>query len=91
MGTVRREFLDHILFWNARDLERKLAGFQRYYNGHRAHSSLGGDTPAEVGGFVSKPKTAPNDFHIGSPTVVACIRFLWRRRCQFARDRAVGE
>ena len=24
LGTVRREFLDHVLFWNARDLERKL-------------------------------------------------------------------
>ena len=25
IGTVRRQFLDHIFFWNARDLERKLA------------------------------------------------------------------
>ena len=24
IGTMRREFLDHVLFWNARDLERKL-------------------------------------------------------------------
>ena len=24
IGTIRREFLDHVLFWNARDLERKL-------------------------------------------------------------------
>ena len=23
IGTVRREFLDHVLFWNASDLERK--------------------------------------------------------------------
>ena len=28
IGTMRREFLDHVLFWNARDLERKLADFQ---------------------------------------------------------------
>jgi hypothetical protein len=35
-----REFLDHVLFWNARDLERKLAGFQAYYNVARSHPSL---------------------------------------------------
>jgi transposase InsO family protein len=28
IGTIRREFLDEMLFWNARDLERKLAEFQ---------------------------------------------------------------
>jgi hypothetical protein len=28
IGTMRREFLDQVLFWNARDLERKLAEFQ---------------------------------------------------------------
>ncbi len=32
IGTIRREFLDHVLFWNAPDLERKLADFQAYYN-----------------------------------------------------------
>jgi hypothetical protein len=25
---MRREFLDQVLFWNGRDLERKLAEFQ---------------------------------------------------------------
>jgi putative transposase len=30
VGTMRREFLDHVLFWNARDLERKLGDFQAY-------------------------------------------------------------
>jgi len=50
IGTVRREFLDQTLFWNADDLERKLADFRIYYNHHRTHSSLGGDMPAEVAG-----------------------------------------
>src|ERR1700731_868376 len=45
IGTMRREFLDHVLFWNARDLERKLAEFQAYYNATRSHSSLAGETP----------------------------------------------
>ena len=31
IGTMRRECLDHVLFWNAGDLERKLADFQAYY------------------------------------------------------------
>jgi putative transposase len=34
IGTIRRAFLDQVLFWNARDLERKLADFQRYYMRH---------------------------------------------------------
>ena len=34
IGTIRREFLDKTLFWNAVDLQRKLDAFQDYYN-HR--------------------------------------------------------
>jgi transposase InsO family protein len=45
IGTMRREFLDHVLFWNGRDLERKLAEFQAYYNEARCHGSLDGHTP----------------------------------------------
>ena len=45
IGTTRRECLDHILFWNARDLERKLAEFQTYYNAARCHAPLAGCTP----------------------------------------------
>jgi putative transposase len=50
IGTMRREFLDHVLFWNARDLERKLADFQGYYNAARNHASLEGHTPLTVAG-----------------------------------------
>lgn len=49
IGTIRREFLDHVLFWNARDLERKLADFQAYYNATRRHASLEGQTPLTFG------------------------------------------
>ena len=48
IGTIRREYLDHTLFWNGTDLERKLETFQQYYNTHRVHSSLDGDTPSEI-------------------------------------------
>jgi hypothetical protein len=45
IGTVRREFLDHVLFWNTRHLERKLAEFRLYYDAARSHASLEGYTP----------------------------------------------
>ena len=50
IGTVRREFLADVVFWNARDLERTLAEFQVYYNAARNHASLGGHTPLAVDG-----------------------------------------
>jgi hypothetical protein len=39
-----------VLFWNARDLERKLADFQAYYNAARSHASLEGHTPLTFAG-----------------------------------------
>jgi putative transposase len=48
IGTIRREYLDHILFWNAPDLVRKLEDFRYYYNTHRVHTSLNGNTPPEI-------------------------------------------
>jgi len=50
IGTIRREYLDHVFFWNARDLERKLVDFRQYYNQARVHQSLGGNTPSLVSG-----------------------------------------
>ena len=50
IGTIRREYLDHTLFWNAQDLERKLGTFLHFYNHTRAHQSLDGNAPAEVSG-----------------------------------------
>jgi transposase InsO family protein len=45
IGTMRREFLAHVVFWNARDLERTLAEFHVFYNAARRHESLEGHTP----------------------------------------------
>jgi hypothetical protein len=42
VGTMRREFLHHVLFWNAGDLERELADFQAHYNAARSHAVIGG-------------------------------------------------
>lgn len=30
IGTIRREYLDHVLFWNQFDLQRKLEDFKVY-------------------------------------------------------------
>ena len=45
IGTIRREYLDHLLFWTAADLEMKLSDFQDYYNKFRVHSALENQTP----------------------------------------------
>ena len=50
IGTTRRECLDQVLFWNARDLERNLGDFQAYYNEVRSHASLNGHTPLTFAG-----------------------------------------
>ena len=36
IGTIRREYLDHVFFWDAADLARKLHEFGDYYNSWRA-------------------------------------------------------
>ena len=50
IGSIRREYLDHLFFWNVTDLERKLELYARYYNSLRVHQGLDGDTPAEKAG-----------------------------------------
>jgi len=47
IGTIRREYLDHVLFWNEHDLQEKLHQFQDLYNRHRSHHSLAGKTPLQ--------------------------------------------
>jgi len=69
IGTIRRELLDRLFFWNELDLERKLHAFRGYYNGSRVHQSLSGITPAERAG---KPRQ----------TCAALGRFGWREHCR---------
>ena len=60
IGTIRRECLDHVLFWNGRDLERKLTDFQDYYNTVHGHASLNGETPL---GFSDGKVITPADLN----------------------------
>ena len=45
IGSVRRECLDQMLFFNESDLTSKLSNFKTYFNNTRAHSSLEMKTP----------------------------------------------
>ena len=47
IGTIRREYLNHILCRNEYDLPEKLHQFQDFYNQHRSHHSLAGKTPLQ--------------------------------------------
>ena len=51
IGTIRREFLDQVPFWNGRNMKRKLADFQAAYcNAARGHASLKGHTALTFAG-----------------------------------------
>ncbi len=68
IGSLRRELLDQVFFWNTVDLERKLRSLQLYYNHSRTHTSLDGNTPAErSGSVVTHPATLRN--------------FTWEKHC----------
>jgi putative transposase len=68
IGTIRREYLDRILFWTTADLEAKLIDFQHYYNGHRTHAGLEGRLPEPPEGGTVSPTG------LGS--------YWWRRHCR---------
>ncbi|OFZ44300.1 MAG: hypothetical protein A2504_00240 [Bdellovibrionales bacterium RIFOXYD12_FULL_39_22] len=68
IGTLRREYLDHIFFWGKTDLERKLEDFKKYYNTSRIHASL---------------KTSPGVVASESTlTVVDIKNFRWKKHCR---------
>ena len=62
VGTVRREYLDHTPFWNARDRERKLDSFQEYYNRYRVHQGLKGQVPDPKAGSEDQPAACLDDY-----------------------------
>ena len=53
IGTIRREYLDRVFFWNSVDLERKLNEFRAYYNAYRLHRALDGTTPEQCACAIS--------------------------------------
>ena len=69
IGTIRREYLDQVFFWNAVDLARKLGEFREYYNTHRVHRALAGSTPIQRAGTPS-------------PTPASLDHFAWQQHCR---------
>jgi len=45
IGTIRREWLDHIIVVNAESLRRQISLFLKYYHQSRTHLSLKKDAP----------------------------------------------
>ena len=69
IGTIRREYLDHVPFWSARDLDRKLLLFKEYYNRDRVHRGLDGAPPNEKGSIADRTIARLDDYH-------------WQKRCR---------
>ena len=62
IGTIRREFLDQVLFWNINDLAKKLEGFRQYYNAHRVHTAPDIYTPLEISGETVNHRAKLRDY-----------------------------
>ncbi|XOV85446.1 MAG: integrase core domain-containing protein [bacterium] len=62
IGTIRREYLDHVPFWNSLDLERKLDEFKDYYNNHRTHAALSRLSPTKFGQQTNQAYVNINDY-----------------------------
>ena len=68
IGTVRREYLDHTLYWTTADLETKLLDFQHYYNGDRTHTGREGRVPEPA---------------VGEPIAPMRLNsYRWQRHCR---------
>ena len=74
IGTIRREYLERILFWSTADLESKLLNFQHYYNRHRNYNRH--RTHAGLEGRVPEPSVEGS----GSPMTFNAYR--WRSHCR---------
>ena len=69
IGTIRREYLDNVPFWTARDLKRKLLLFEEYYNRDRVHRGLDRASPDEKSGITDRKIARLDDYR-------------WEKRCR---------
>ncbi len=63
IGTIRREFLSQMLFWNKVDLQNNLDDFTDYYKNHRVHVSLNGEVPANFSEERLQPVASLDKFY----------------------------
>lgn len=66
IGSIRRELLDQIFFWNADDLRRKLESYRIYFNAHRCHAARN-DLPPDIN---------------RSADAVSLTHFNWQSHCR---------
>ena len=66
--SIRAEYLDHLFYWNAADLEKKLAEYRSYFNESRVHQGLDGDTPSEKAGG-------------SAPSLADLVDYGWQSHC----------
>jgi putative transposase len=52
--TIREDFLNNVLIWNAYDLQKKLDVYQNYFNNDRSHSAIDAMTPEEKSNHRNK-------------------------------------
>ena len=62
IGTIRREYLDQVPFWTARDLERKLLLYKKYYNRDRVHRGLDRAPPDQKAGITDRKIARLDDY-----------------------------
>jgi integrase-like protein len=87
IGTIRREFLDRVLIWNAVDLGRKLEEFRNYYNENRVHQSLRGSTPEER--LANRRPPMPSwTTTLGGTTAAVCSRCRSQRNLRIRHGQA---
>ena len=62
IGTIRREYLNHLLFWNSRDLQNIPDSFHAYYNEERIHLGIKGEFPNDKSANQKSPPLNISDF-----------------------------
>ena len=72
IGSIRREYPDHLVVFDEADLRRALKAYASYYNDVRTHLSLSKDTP------LSRPHQS-----VGSITSIPALGGLHH---QYVRD-----
>jgi len=77
IGTIRRDLLDHIIPINENHLEKLLTEYiQKYYNPHRTHQGLNGNTPIPSPDY---PKTLLKDTVLISEPILGGLYHIYRK------------
>lgn len=74
IGSVRRECLDYIIVLGQRHLKHVLAEYFQYYNEHRAHQVLDGNSP------VGRNKEPPTQGEVVSIPFLGGLYYRYTRR-----------